>query len=139
MSKFEAYTIDSIALLGYLADRLPTKVDEIFKRAEDEDVWMMVPSIVVGETLFTLLKGREVFGRKIPLDKLMIFLDAVETSRTMHLMDLNIKGWKLVLGINLPELHDRMVVAIYKLSESMAILTDDEEIRGLKDVKTIWE
>jgi hypothetical protein len=39
--------------------QLPGKVDEIFKRAEDEEALPVVPSIVIGETIFTLLKGQD--------------------------------------------------------------------------------
>jgi len=138
LSETDAYTVDAIALLCYLADRLPQKVDEIFKRAEDEEVLLVVPSIVLGEAIFTLLKGREVFGSKIPLEKLTTFLDVLETSRTVRLVDLTVAGWRLVTTINLPELHDRMVVSTHLISNSRAILTDDQEIRGFPKVKTIW-
>ena len=138
MSETGAYTVDTIALLCYLADRLPQKVDEIFKRAEDEEVLLVVPSIVLGEALFTMLKGREVFGIKIPVEKLTTFLDVLETSRTVQLVDLTVKGWRLVATINLAELHDRMVVSTHTISNSRAILTDDQEISDLPKVKTIW-
>ena len=138
MSETDAYTVDAIALLCYLADRLPQKVDEIFKRAEDEEVLLVVPSNVLGEAIFTLLKGREIFGIKIPLEKLTTFLDVLETSRTVRLVDLTVAGWRLVTTINLPELHDRMVVSTHLISNSRAILTDDQEIRGFPKVKTIW-
>lgn len=139
MSELQAYTVDSIALLGYLADQLPVEVDKIFKRAEDGEALLTIPSIVIGETVFTLLKGREVFGVKVPVEKLTTFLDVLETCRTMQLMDLNVKGWRLAIGVNLPELHDRMIVATHQLSNSEAILTDDEEIRALEAVKTMWK
>jgi predicted nucleic acid-binding protein len=130
--------VDAVALLCYLADRLPHSVDEIFKRAEDEEALLVVPSIVLGETIFTLLKGREIFGTKISLEKLTTFLEVLETSRTVRLVDLTVKGWRLVTTINLPELHDRMIVSTYLMSNSRAILTDDREIRSLAKVKTIW-
>jgi len=138
LSETDIYTVDAIALLCYLADRLPQKVDEIFKRAEDEEVLLVVPSIVLGEALFTLLKGREVFGIKIPLEKLTTFLDVLETSRTVQLVDLTVEGWRLVTTISLPELHDRMIVSTHTISNSRAILTDDQEISDLPKVKTIW-
>jgi len=132
------YTADTMALLCYLADKLPQKADEVFKRAEDEEALLLVPSIVVGEAIFTLLKGKEVFGVKIPLEKLAVFLDVLETSRTIQLANLTIKGWRLIPSINLPELHDRIVVSTFLTSDSKAILTDDEEIQNLAGVKTIW-
>jgi predicted nucleic acid-binding protein len=138
LSDADVYTVDAIALLCYLADKLPHRVDEIFKRAEDEEVLLAVPSIVVGESIFTLLKGKEIFGTRIPLERLGTFLEVLETSRTVRLVDLTVKGWRLVTTINLPELHDRMIVSTYLISNSKAILTDDQEIRGLAKVRTIW-
>jgi predicted nucleic acid-binding protein len=132
------YTVDAIALLCYLADKLPPRADKIFKRAEDEEAILVVPSIILGEAIFTLLKGRAVFGVKIPLEKLTTFLEVLETSRTVRLNDLTVSGWKLITTIDLPELHDRIVVSTYLTSNSAAILTDDEEIQSLPNVKTIW-
>jgi len=127
-----------MALLCYLADRLPRRADEIFKKAEDEEAILVVPSIVLGEAIFTLLKGREIFGVKVPLEKLTTFLDILETSMTVRLVDLTVGGWRLITTINLPELHDRIVVSTHLTSGSRAILTDDEEIHRLHGIKTIW-
>jgi predicted nucleic acid-binding protein len=138
LSDADAYTVDAIALLCYLADRLPRRVDEIFKRAEDEKALLVVPSIVVGESIFALLRGKEIFGTRIPIERLATFLDVLETSRTVRLVDLTVKGWRLVMTIDLPELHDRMIVATYLVSNSRAILTDDKQIRSLSKVKAIW-
>jgi predicted nucleic acid-binding protein len=132
------YTVDAIALLCYLADKLPPSADKIFKRAEDEEAVLVVPSIILGEAIFTLLKGRAVFGVKIPLEKLTTFLEVLETSRTVRLTDLTVRGWKLITTIDLPELHDRIVVSTHLTSNSKAILTDDEEIRNLSNIKTVW-
>ena len=138
MSERNVYTTDTMALLCYLADRLPRRVNEVFKKAEDEQVILAVPSIVLGEAMFTLLKGREIFGVRVPLEKLTTFLDVLETSMTVRLVDLTVRGWRLITTISLPELHDRIVVSTHLTSGSRAILTDDEEIRRLYGVKTIW-
>ena len=138
MSEQSVYTTDTMALLCYLADRLPRRADEIFKKAEDEEAILVVPSIVLGEAIFTLLKGREIFGVKVPLEKLTTFLDILETSMTVRLVDLTVGGWRLITTINLPELHDRIVVSTHLTSGSRAILTDDEEIHRLHGIKTIW-
>jgi len=68
----------------------------------------------------------------------MTFLDVLETSRTVRLVDLDVRGWRLITTINLAELHDRIVVSTYLASRSRAILTDNEEIRNLAKVKTVW-
>ena len=63
------------------------------------------------------------------------FLEALETVR---LTDLTVSGWKLTTTIDLAELHDRIVVATHLISNSAAILTDDEEIQNLANVETVW-
>jgi len=138
LSEAEAYTADSVAILGYLAGALPSEVDRIFARAEDDKASLIIPTIALGETLFTLLKGRKIFGHAVPLEKMSLFLDTLESTRAMVLLDLDIKGWKLVMRTDLPELHDRMVVATHLRANSKAILTDDEEIASMPNVQTIW-
>jgi len=138
MIETDTYTVDTVALLCYLADKLPPAADQIFKRAEDEEAVLVVPSIILGEAIFTLLKGRAILGVNIPLEKLTTFFEVLETSRTVQLTDLAVRGWKLITTIDLPELHDRIVVSTYLTSNSAAILTDDEEIRNLANVKTVW-
>jgi len=61
----------------------------------------------LGEVLFTLLKAREVFGIPVPSEKLMLFLDTIEVSRSIVSADLDVKGWRMVTDLNLPELHDK--------------------------------
>lgn len=138
MSQLDRYTIDSVAILGYLADKLPSKPDRIFRMAEDEKVLLVVPSITLGESIFTLLKGREVLGVRVPLEKIILFLEILPTSRSLQLYDLTVEGWRDIMSIELPELHDRMIVAAYKESGSKAILTNDEEISKLDGIKVVW-
>jgi predicted nucleic acid-binding protein len=139
LSDADVYTADSVAILGYLAEALPSKVDDIFRRAEDERAKLIIPSIALGETIFTLLRGRKVFGLGVPPEKLSLFLDTLESTQAMVLADLDARGWKLVMKTDLPELHDRMIVAAHLRSNSKAILTDDEEIASLPDVKVVWK
>lgn len=139
MSEAERYTIDTIAILAYLADKMPPKVDAIFSRAEAEKATLVTPSITIGEAIYTLLKGREVFGVSVPSEKLILFLDTLEVSKSIVLADLDSKGWRMVMNIKLPELHDRMVVATHTMHRSKAVLTNDEEIAALKGVKAIWQ
>lgn len=138
MSQLDRYTIDSVALLGYLADKLPSRSDRIFRMAEDEKALLIVPSITLGESIFTLLKGREVFGVKVPSEKILLFLEILSTSRSLRLYDLSVEGWRGIMSIDLPELHDRMIVASYKASGSKAIVTNDDEISKLEGIRAVW-
>ena len=98
----ERYTIDTVAVLGYLADRLPSRADRVFQKAEDGRAELVVPSITLGETLYTLLKGKEVFGVRIPMEKLSVFYDVVESRGSLRLEDLNLNGWRDVASVCAP-------------------------------------
>ncbi len=106
--------------------------------AEDEKALLIVPSITLGESIFTLLKGREVFGVKVPSEKILLFLEILSTSRSLRLYDLSVEGWRGIMSIDLPELHDRMIVASYKASGSKAIVTNDDEISKLEGIRAVW-
>jgi len=132
------YTADTIALLGYLADSLPKSVDAVFREAERGEAEIIIPSICIGETIYTILKGREIFGVKIPRSKIELFIDLLKESRGIRVVDLELDSWKILLEIDLPELHDRMIVVTHIQEETEAIITNDEEISKLKGIKTVW-
>jgi hypothetical protein len=81
---------------------------------------------------------KEIFRTCVPLERLETFLEVLETSRTVRLLDVIVKRGRLVTTINLLKSHDRMIVSMHMVSNSKAMLTDDQEIRGLAKVKTIW-
>ena len=132
------FTADAVAVLSYLADKLPPKSNEIFKQAENELVRIQVPEIAVGEVIYTILKGKEVFGVSVPLKKISVLLDVLEASKNMFIVNLSINGWRKVIEIDLPDLHDRMIVATHLTTDSQALLTDDDKIGELKGVEVIW-
>jgi len=127
-----------MALLGYLADSLPKNVDTTFREAERGEAEIIIPSICIGEVIYTILKGREMFGVKIPRSKIELFIDLLKESRGIRVVDLELDSWKILLEIDLPELHDRMIVVTHIQEETEAIITNDEEISKLKGIKTVW-
>ena len=132
------FTADAVAVLAYLADKLPHKSNDIFKQAENELVRIQVPEIAVGEVIYTILKGKEVFGVSVPVKKLLAFLDVLEASKNMSIVNLSITGWRKVIKIDLPDLHDRMIVATHLTTDSQALVTDDDKIGKLNGVEVIW-
>lgn len=132
------FTADAVAVLAYLADKLPHKSNDIFKQAENELVRIQVPEIAVGEVIYTILKGKEVFGVSVPVKKILAFLDVLEASKNMFIVNLSINGWRKVIKIDLPDLHDRMIVATHLTTDSQALVTDDDKIGELKGVAVIW-
>ncbi|MFQ6056540.1 MAG: hypothetical protein ACE5KT_03205 [Methanosarcinales archaeon] len=46
----------------------------------------------------------------------------------MYVVDLSLEGWKKILEINIPELHDQMIVVTHLTTYSKAIITNDDII-----------
>ena len=64
------YGIDTVAILRYLTGTLPSRVNKILIQAEDSKIDLVIPSIVVGELIYTIEKGKMVSGKRIDKDKL---------------------------------------------------------------------
>lgn len=133
----KSFIVDTVAFLAYLSDNLPTKVDELFKKAEKKQVELLLPSIALGETLYTIYKGKEIFGNEIPLEKIELIFQIVEEEEIIQLTNLDIPTWRIFNGINIPELHDRMIVSSFYQHKASAILTNDKEIAEITPI--IWE
>jgi predicted nucleic acid-binding protein len=131
-----SYVVDTVGFLSYLADVLPVAADDVFKKAENNEITLILPSIVVGETLYTIYKGKEVFGKVIPLEKVDFILDFLRSSTVFQLVDMNASCWEIFHGLRIPELHDRMIVATCKYLGCKGIVTNDPEMNG--EVDTVW-
>ncbi|MBA7531137.1 hypothetical protein ES705_23348 [subsurface metagenome] len=55
----------------------------------------------------------------------------------IQLINLNLPTWRIFNGINIPELHDRMIVSSFYQHKASAILTSDSEIAEITPI--IWE
>jgi predicted nucleic acid-binding protein len=135
--RLKSYIIDAVAFLAYLSDRLPAKADEIFKLAENKQVNLLLPSIALGETLYTIYKGKEIFGNEIPFEKIDLIFQILEEEDIIKLTDLDINAWRIFNGLNISELHDRMIVSSFHQNKASAILTKDTEIT--EKIPVIWD
>ncbi|HME51754.1 MAG TPA: PIN domain-containing protein [Candidatus Lokiarchaeia archaeon] len=131
-----SFIVDSVAFLSYLADVLPTAADALFKQAENNEIDLVLPSIVLGETLYTIYKGKEIFGKVIPLEKVDLILDLLRSSDVLQLVDMNVTCWEIFHDLKTPELHDRMIIATFKHLGCEGIITNDPDMK--QEVNTIW-
>jgi predicted nucleic acid-binding protein len=131
-----SYVVDAVGFLSYLADALPVAADDIFKKAENNEIVLILPSITVGESLYTIYNGKEVFGRVIPLEKVDIILELLRSSSVFQLVDMDASCWDIFHVLKIPELHDRMIVAMCKHLGCKGIVTNDPEIG--REVDTVW-
>jgi len=133
----KSFVIDAVAFLAFLADQLPKKADDIFKRAEKKQVKLLLPSIALGEVLYIIYKGKEIFGKNVPLEKIELIFLILEEGDIIELIDLDVRAWRIFNELTIPELHDRMIVASYHHHKATAILTSDIEIAEAAPV--IWD
>ena len=75
-------------------------------------------------------------GKTIPIEKIDVIMDTIQTSLSIRLVDMTIECWKDFLKLEIPELHDRMIVASHFSYKTDAILTNDPEIEDV--TLTIW-
>lgn len=132
----KSYIIDAVAFLAFLADQLPNKADDVFKRAEKKQVKLFLPSIALGETLYTIYKGKDIFGKNVPVEKIELIFLILEEGDIIELVDLDIQAWRIFNGLTIPELHDRMIVTSFHHLKATAILTNDAEIAEAAPI--IW-
>ncbi len=132
----DVYIVDTVAFLAYLANTLPPKADSKFKDAEMKKIKLLLPTIALGETLYTIYKGKEIFGKAVPLEKVEFIFNVLEVEETIQLVDMNIDAWRIFHGLFISELHDRMIVATFKYYKATGIITDDPEIS--KYIPNVW-
>jgi len=132
----DSYIIDTVAFLAYLADVLPEKANNAFKEAEKKNIKLILPSIALGETLYTIYKGKEIFRKSIPADMIDTIFQTLQNGEVIQLASMNIDAWKIFHGLDVPELHDRMIVATFYYYRAKMIITNDPEIS--ERVPSIW-
>ena len=134
----ELIGIDTVALLTYFINKHSPKVEEIFEKVEHSTTKLLIPSIVIGEMIYIILKGKEIFGETVEKAKLTFILDTLYENPAFIIRDLTYEGWNHFLELPIPELHDRMIVATCKQEKVGKIITKDEEIVKSKVLQTIW-
>ena len=127
------YVADTAALARYLEDALPQKADEIFQRCETGKAHVIVPSIVIAELIYVSMKGR--IKTQDPKATLLELLGDMEVLSYLEQKDMNHYAWRIFLDLRVPELHDRLICAVALANNAEAIITNDDEMAGLK---TIW-
>jgi predicted nucleic acid-binding protein len=135
--EMDSFIVDTVAFLAYLADNLPEKADQIFRKAERKKVKLLLPSIALGETLSTIYKGKDIFGKSISLEKVDLIFNILQNKKTLELIDLSLEAWRIFHGLEIPELHDRMIASTFHSLNAKGLITNDPEIS--KKVNSIWK
>jgi len=127
------FVVDTHALLWHLTEdeKLGEKAKEVLAKGDRGEVIVVIPTIVLAESLFILEK------KKVDLEFKDI-IRKIEKSLNYVVYPLYLQT---VLACNelkeIPEMHDRIIIATAKALDA-EIITKDDEITKFKEVKVIW-
>jgi len=127
------YIADTHALLWYLTDdnRLSKDANLIFEETEKGEHLIIVPTIVLVESLDVIEKKRVTYDFDL-------VLQSIEDNENYIIWDLDLEVVNQMIKIkNVRELHDRIIVAVAKLCDA-GLITKDGEITEAKEVNTRW-
>ncbi len=127
------YIADTHSLLWYLTDdnRLSKDANLIFEETEKGEHLIIVPTIVLVESLDVIEKKRVTYDFDL-------VLQSIEDNENYIIWDLDLEVVNQMIKIkNVRELHDRIIVAVAKLCDA-GLITKDGEITEAKEVNTRW-
>lgn len=127
------FVTDTHALIWWFTDnpKISQKATEIFERCEKGENIIFIPSIVLAESLSIFDKKRVLFDFK----KL---LKQIQESDNFVLIALDYPVLQKMLVLkNIPELHDKIIVATAKYL-NLPIITKDKMLQNLFNLKTVW-
>lgn len=125
------FVADTHALVWYLTNdsRLGVKAKGALEKTDRGEEETIIPTVVLAEVLFMSRK------RKVSFERL---LEAVESGRNYSAYPLGIHVILEMKKLSTKySIHDAAIVATAKILGA-PIITKDEVIRELGDVKTIW-
>ncbi|HMF34208.1 MAG TPA: hypothetical protein VKK79_22475 [Candidatus Lokiarchaeia archaeon] len=83
-----------MAFLAYLADALPTGANAIFSAAEIHEAMLLIPETALGEVFLTIYKGKEVFGKKIPLQTIDEIMQTIAFDDAFSPAPMDLEAWR---------------------------------------------
>ena len=128
------YVTDTHPFLWYLVGdtrRLGPAARVAFDQAEAGRAVIIIPSIVLAESLHVSEKGRMKF-------KFERVLETIESALNYRIYPLDLPVIRRASDLKgVSEIHDRIIVATAKHIE-LELITDDEEVRTSGQVGIVW-
>ena len=131
------YTADAVALLVYLVDALPQRVDRLFAEAEAGETVIEAPSTALAEALYSVSTDKDVRGVALSVssEKARQALVSNGPIAVADMGDEEVAEYTQVVdefGI-----HDGLVVASHRVAGTQAVITTDGVIDEA-GVDTVW-
>jgi PIN domain nuclease of toxin-antitoxin system len=124
---------DTHALIWWFTDspKLSPKAAEIFKRCDNGETVVFIPSIVMAEAL-------SIFDNKRVLFDFKKLLKQINDSERFVLVPLDYPILQKMTGLkDIPELHDKIIAstAIYL---DLPVITKDSALQNYRHIRTVW-
>jgi predicted nucleic acid-binding protein len=130
------YTVDAVAMAGYLVGGLPSAASEIFERAENGIDVVEAPSAVVGEAMWAVSNKGTIAGIEVDMSPNEA-LGQLVNDGPVHVAesdehDLAVAG----SFIEDQTLHDALLIANHRVRGTAAIVTNEGD--QFFNVDTTW-
>ena len=127
------YVADTHSLIWYLTDdkRLSKNAYSIFEKCDKGEEIIVLPTIVLAETIYICEKKKSKIEFKLILEKINNSSNYQPFSLNMNII-LKIKELTQISDI-----HDRIIIATTSLTDGI-LITKDRVIRNSRLVETLW-
>ena len=125
------YVSDAVAFLYYLLDELPEAADNAFKDAEEGRAVLYLPTIAAAELYY-------LFERKNWMKEWSRLRSEMKRHSTFRYCSLSEDIFNLFGETKAKEIHDKIIACTARFFEAKALITKDEELRRLGEIKTVW-
>lgn len=126
------FILDTHSFYWYLQSpyRLSPAADAIFRLAEAEGAFLLVPAIVISEIYYlTKKKGKALSPSRLLRD--------IQVAPGFHLSELGRPQLEKLDAIDVPEMHDRLIAA-EALVYRAPVVTKDPVLQNLNQIQTVW-
>ena len=129
----ETYVVDTHSLVWFIAedDRLSERARHLLERAEDAEVQVLIPTIVLAEIMYIAQKKKV----RITIDDV---LELIEQGSGFAIVPFDFLIFRTMLQLPSEwEIHDRIIGATARYYNAM-LITKDIALRGSEEAETVW-
>ncbi len=125
------YVSDAVAFFHYLLDKLPPDADRAFREVEEGAAWLYLLTIAAAELHY-------LFERKGWTKQSSKLKAEMRGHTTFNYYSFNEDVLNLFEETKARDIHDKIMISTAKLLKAEALITKDEELRELDEVKNLW-
>ena len=136
MEPLTDFVIDTVALVRYLEDRLPRAAQAAFRAAEAGRSRLYLPQIALGEFVYIALRGK--VNDALSNATIQETVQQVLGSSFISVGGFPESAWEILMSLQIPELHDRMLAA-ESLSRGLALVSNDSAFDDVAGLTVVWD